>query len=137
MFTHETMIRVRYAETDQMGVVYHGHYFPYLESGRVEAIRSLGISYAELERMGIQMPVVEVQAKYLRPARYDDLVRVRTSLPELPTDHRIQFHQEVYRENGELLVKAQVKLYFWDAAANQKTNVPDALFEQLKPFYHD
>lgn len=136
MFVHETLIRVRYAETDQMGVVYHANYFPFLESGRVEAIRSLGISYADLERMGIQMPVVEVQAKFVRPARYDDLLRVRTTLPKLPTDHRIEFHQDVYREEGELLLKAQVKLYFWEMATNQKTTMPESLLEQLKPYYH-
>jgi acyl-CoA thioester hydrolase len=137
MFTHETLIRVRYAETDQMGVVYHGDYFPYLESGRVEAIRSLGMSYADLEQLGIQMPVVEIQCKYLRPARYDDVLRVRTSLPKLPTDHRIEFHQEIHREAGELLFKAQIKLYFWDKAKNEKTVMPIALLDRLKSFYHE
>ena len=137
MFTHETSIRVRYAETDQMGVVYHGHYCPYLESGRVEAIRSLGMSYAELEKMGISMPVVEVHCKYLRPARYDDLLRVRTSLPELRSDHRIEFHQEIYRGADELLMKAQVKLYFWDTQHNQKTTMPSDLMDRLKSFYLD
>lgn len=137
MFTHETLIRVRYAETDQMGVVYHGDYFPYLESGRVEAIRSLGMSYADLEELGIQMPVVEIQCKYLRPARYDDVLRVRTSLPKLPTDHRIEFHQEIHRDGGELLFKAQIKLYFWDKAKNEKTVMPFALLDRLKSFYHE
>lgn len=136
MFAHETLIRVRYAETDQMGVVYHGNYFPFLESGRVEAIRSLGLSYAELEKMGIQMPVVELHCKFLRPARYDDLLRVRTMLPSLPTDHRIEFHQEIYRDPEELLFKAQIKLYFWDAATNQKSLMPARLYAQLKPFYN-
>ncbi len=136
MFTHETPIRVRYAETDQMSVVYHGNYFPYLETGRVEAIRSLGMSYADLEKMGIQMPVVEITCKYLRPARYDDLLCVRTTLPQLPTDHRIEFHQEIYREPNELLFKAQVKLYFWEVATNQRSSMPALLAERLKPFYH-
>lgn len=136
MFAHETLIRVRYAETDQMGVVYHGNYFPFLESGRVEAIRSLGLSYAELEKMGIQMPVVELHCKFLRPARYDDLLRVRTMLPSLPTDHRIEFHQQIYRDPEELLFKAQIKLYFWDAATNQKSLMPARLYAQLKPFYN-
>ncbi|MFM7672008.1 MAG: acyl-CoA thioesterase [Bacteroidota bacterium] len=137
MFSHETSIRVRYAETDQMGVVYHGHYFPFLESGRVEAIRSLGISYADLEKMGITMPVVEVQVKYLRPARYDDLICVRTSLPQLPSGHRIEFHQEIYRGPDELLLKAVVKLYFWDAVHHKKSDIPSDLLEKLKSFYID
>ena len=137
MFSHETQIRVRYAETDQMGVVYHGNYFPFLESGRVEAIRSLGMSYADLEKIGIQMPVVEIQCKYLRPARYADLLRVQTSLPTLPTDHRIEFHQEIYRDSDELLFKAQIKLYFWDKDKNEKTVMPAALLDRLKSFYHE
>ena len=137
MFSHETLIRVRYAETDQMGVVYHGHYFPYLESGRVEAIRSLGMSYAEMEKMGISLPVIEIQCKYLRPARYDDLLRVRTSLPQLPTDHRILFQQEVFRDPDELLMKAQVKLYFWDTVHQRKASMPAVLMERLKTFYLD
>lgn len=137
MFSHESLIRVRYAETDQMGVVYHGHFFPYLESGRVEAMRSLGISYAEMEKMGISMPVVDVQAKYLRPAHYDDLLRIRTTLPELPLDHRIVFHQEVIRDPEQLLVKATIKLYFWNTASNQKTSMPQLLLERLKPYYLD
>ncbi len=137
MFTHETAIRVRYAETDQMGVVYHGNFFPYLESGRVEAMRSLGVAYADMEKMGISMPVVEVQVKYLRPARYDDLLRVRTSLPQLPADHRIVFQQEVFRDPEELLIKATIKLYFWDTATHQKTQMPEILLQRLKPFYID
>jgi len=137
MFSHETQIRVRYAETDQMGVVYHGNYFPFLESGRVEAIRSLGMSYADLEKIGIQMPVVEIQCKYLRPARYDDLLLVLTSLPKLPTDHQSEFHQEIYRDSDELLFKAQIKLYFWDKDKNEKTVMPAALLDRLKSFYHE
>jgi acyl-CoA thioester hydrolase len=108
-----------------------------LESGRVEAIRSLGMSYADLEKIGIQMPVVEIQCKYLRPARYDDLLRVLTSLPKLPTDHRIEFHQEIYRDSDELLFKAQIKLYFWDKDKNEKTVMPAALLDRLKSFYHE
>ena len=137
MFTHETSIRVRYAETDQMGVVYHGHYFPFLESGRVEAIRSLGLSYAELEKLGISMPVVEVHCKYVRPARYDDLLRVRTALPELRNDHRIEFHQEIFRGADELLLKATVKLYFWNTLENRKAMMPPALLDRLKSYYLD
>ena len=74
-----------------------------------------------LEHIGIQMPVVEIQCKYLRPALYDDLLRVRTVLPKLPTDHRIEFHQEIYRDPDELLFKAQIKLYFWDKTKKEKS----------------
>ena len=104
MYTSETTVRVRYAETDQMDVVYHGNYATYFEVGRVESIRQLGISYKSLEEMGIIMPVVEWHAKFLRPAHYDDLLTVRTMLRSLPTDHRIVFEQEVYNEKGKLLM---------------------------------
>src|ERR1700754_1391147 len=84
MFTSETQVRVRYAETDQMNVVYYGNYAQYFEVGRVESIRQLGFSYKDLESTGIIMPVVEMNVKYLRPARYDDLLTIRTTLRELP-----------------------------------------------------
>src|SRR5688572_866071 len=103
MFSSETKIRVRYTETDQMGVVYHSHYFQYFESARAESIRQLGFTYADMEKMGVIMPVIEVQCRYLRPARYDDLLTIRVILKELPVHHKIEFHQEVYNESEELL----------------------------------
>ncbi|MCH5689232.1 acyl-CoA thioesterase [Niabella sp. W65] len=104
MYVAETKIRVRYAETDQMGVVYHGHYFQYFEVARAECIRHLGFTYADMEKAGIIMPVVEVNCKYLRPALYDDLLTVKTILKQLPEDHRILFHQEVYNEKTSSLL---------------------------------
>src|ERR1700754_139316 len=98
MFSSETQIRVRYVETDQMGVVYHGNYFPYFESARAESIRQLGFTYADMERMGVIMPVVDVHCRYLRPARYDELLTIRTIVRELPLHHKIEFHHEVYNE---------------------------------------
>ena len=112
MYIFETSVRVRYAETDQMNVVYHGNYAQYFEVGRVESIRNLGISYKEMESMGIIMPLVELHTKFLRPAHYDDLLTIRTTLKELPTDHRIEFHQEVFNESAKLLTIGRVVLYF-------------------------
>ena len=103
MFSTETQIRVRYAETDQMGVVYHSNYFYYFESSRAESIRQLGYTYVDMEKMGIIMPVIEVHCKYLKPARYDDLLIVKTILKELPVHHKIEFHHEVLNEKEELL----------------------------------
>jgi len=90
MYTSETKIRVRYAETDQMNVVYHGNYAQFFEVGRVESIRQLGLSYKDVEAMGVIMPVIEWTAKFLRPAHYDDLLTVRTILKEWPVGHRIE-----------------------------------------------
>ncbi|MBU6158008.1 MAG: acyl-CoA thioesterase [Bacteroidetes bacterium] len=132
MFTAATNIRVKYAETDQMGVVYHGHYAAYFEAARGEAIRSLGITYRDIENNGILMPVVELDIKFLRPAHYDDLLKVVTILKEWPSDHRIRFHHEVYNEAGKLLTTGSVLLYFINAADKAKTKMPDLLATQLK-----
>jgi acyl-CoA thioester hydrolase len=101
MFVSSTQIRVRYAETDQMGVVYHSNFFPYFESARAESIRQLGYTYADMERMGVIMPVVDVHCRYLRPAKYDDLLTIKTMLKELPVHHKIEFQHEVFNENDE------------------------------------
>ncbi|HVS97995.1 MAG TPA: thioesterase family protein [Puia sp.] len=135
MYTHETTVRVRYAETDQMNVVYHGNYAQYFEIGRVEALRALGLSYKELESTGIIMPVVEWTAKFLRPARYDDLLTVRTTLKELPGDHRIDFLQEVFNEKGKLLTSGKVHLFFLLSATMEKTRMPSGMEEKLRPYF--
>jgi acyl-CoA thioester hydrolase len=135
MFTNETKVRVRYAETDQMNVVYHGNYAQYFEVGRVEAIRQLGISYKDMEATGTIMPVVEWTAKFLRPAHYDDLLTIRTILKELPVSHRIEFHQEVYNEQGKLLTVGKVLLYFLRADTMQKTGMPEDLLKKIAPYF--
>jgi acyl-CoA thioester hydrolase len=135
MFVAETQIRVRYAETDQMGVVYHGNFFQYFEVARAESIRQLGYTYADMEKMGVIMPVVEVQCRYLRPARYDDLLTVRVTLKELPVHHKIEFHQEVLNEAGDLLASGHVTLYFMDAKTQKRTVMPEQLRQQLVPYF--
>ena len=135
MFIATTQVRVRYGETDKMLVVYHGNYAEYFEVGRVEAIRTLGISYREMEEAGVIMPVIEWQARFLRPARYDDLLTVKTTLRELPVGHRITFHQEVYNEEGKLLTSGKVLLYFMTSKDMQRTSMPEGLRGKLKPFF--
>ena len=135
MYTSETKVRVRYAETDQMNVVYHGNYAQYFEVGRVEAIRQLGLSYKDLETSGIIMPVIEWTAKFVRPAHYDDLLTVRTTLKEMPVNYRIEFLQEVYSEKGKLLTTGNVTLYFLKSLNMEKTNMPAEMEERLKPYF--
>jgi acyl-CoA thioester hydrolase len=135
MFTTETQIRVRYAETDQMGVVYHSNYFPYFEVARAEAIREMGITYADMEKAGIIMPVVDVHCRYLRPAKYDDLLTIKTILKELPVHHKIEFHHEVYNEHGELLAAGKIILYFMEAKSMKRTSMPDSLIKKLQPYF--
>src|SRR5678809_1279676 len=84
MFSSQTKVRVRYAETDQMGIVYHSNFFLYYEVARAESIRQLGYTYADMEKIGVIMPVVEVHSRFLRPALYDDLLTIKTILKELP-----------------------------------------------------
>jgi acyl-CoA thioester hydrolase len=135
MFEAAYKIRVRYAETDQMNVVYHGNYAQYFEVARVESIRELGFSYKDMEAIGIIMPIVELHVKYIRPAHYDDLLTVRTILKELPTDHRIEFNQEVYNEPGKLLTTGKVVLYFMNAKTGEKSVMPKELYDKIKPYF--
>lgn len=136
MFTSETTIRVRYSETDQMNVVYHGNYAQYFEVARAEAIREMGFTYKEMEEMGIVMPIVELHTKFLRPAKYDDLLTIKTQLRELPTDHRIEFHHEVLNEEGKLLTIGRIVLYFLDAKTMARTNMPAELTKHLTPYFN-
>ena len=135
MFNSETTIRVRYSETDQMNVVYHGNYAQYFEVARAEAIREMGFTYKEMEEIGIVMPIVELHTKFLRPAKYDDLLTIKTQLRELPTDHRVEFHHEVYNEEGKLLTIGRVVLYFLDAKTMARTVMPKELTKHLTPYF--
>jgi acyl-CoA thioester hydrolase len=135
MFSTETQIRVRYAETDQMGVVYYGNYAQYFEVARAESIRQLGYTYKDMEAAGVIMPVVEMHIQYLRAAYYDDLLTVKTTLKEMPEGHRIEFHQEVFNEKGKLLTTGRVVLYFITAQDRRKTTIPEPLKKLLLPFF--
>ena len=112
-------MRVRYAETDQMGVVYHSSYFPYFGSARAEAIRELGFTYADMEKMGI-MPV---------------MLSVKVILKELPLHHKIAFHHEVANEKAELLASGRAVLYFMESKSMEKSTVRTALPEKLQPYF--
>ena len=135
MFETSFQIRVRYADTDQMSMVYHGNYVQYFEVGRTESIRHLGFTYKDMEAMGVIMPVVEWHAKFLRPALYDDLLTIKTILKELPADHRVEFFQEVYNEQGKLLTTGKAVLYFIDAKTKSKTSMPAQLKERLQVYF--
>jgi acyl-CoA thioester hydrolase len=135
VFITETLIRVRYAETDQMNVVYYGNYAQYFEVARAESIRNLGLTYKELEATGVIMPVVEMQTKFLRPAHYDDLLTIKTIMRELPVDHRILFEHEVLNEEKKLLTLGKVTLYFIKMGSFERTAMPETMRNLLKPFF--
>ncbi len=135
MFEATHQVRVRYAETDQMNVVYHGNYTQYFEVARAESIRQLGLTYKEMEAMGVMMPIVEWHAKFIRPAHYDDLLSIKTILRNLPTDHRIEFEHEVYNEQGKLLTTGRAVLYFVDRITMHKTNMPNEFRDKMTPYF--
>ncbi len=135
MYEHVTTLRVRYAEADPMNVVYYGNYAQYFEVGRVEGLRALGISYKTMEEMGFMLPVVELNIKYLRPAKYDDSITIKTMIKQLPVDHRIQFDQEIFNQDGKLLTIGTVKLYFMDNTLSKRACMPPFLSEKLSPYF--
>lgn len=127
---NEISFRVRYAETDQMGVVYHGNYAQYLEMGRVEWLRALGISYKSMEENGTMLPVISLRINYKKPAVYDDLITVRTILKKRPTV-KIEFDFEIYNETGEILATANVILAFIDMKKNRPIRCPEYLLKKI------
>ena len=135
MYVTETQIRIHYALTDQMGVVYHGHYAQFYEIGRAEALRQIGYSYKDIEAMGIIMPVVDIHSRFLRPAKYEDLITVKTILKELPLHHKIVFHSEIYNEQGDLLNTGDVTLYFMQAKEMKRCEMPATLKEKLAGYF--
>ena len=135
MYEHITTVRVRYAETDQMDIVYYGNYAQYFEVGRAESIRVLGFTYKRMEEMGVRMPVVQMEARFLRPAHYDDLITIKTTLRELPLKHQIEFHHEVYNERKKLLTTGKVVLFFIDIKTGKRISMPDDLKQTLSPFF--
>ncbi len=128
---YEISFRVRYGETDQMGVVYHGNYPQYLEMGRVEWLRSLGISYREMEKSGIMLPVISLCVNYKKSALYDDLITVKTQLKKIPLV-KIEFDYEISNEAGEILATANTVLAFIDMKTNRPIKCPDYILEKIK-----
>ena len=135
MFAAENQIRIHYALTDQMGVVYHGHYAQFYEIGRAEWLRKLDYSYKDIEASGVIMPVVDIHSRFLRPAKYEDLITVKTTLKELPLHHKVVFHHEIYNEQGDLLNTGDVTLYFMQANDMKRCEMPQVLKEKLLPHF--
>jgi len=130
MNTHQTKIKVRYGETDQMGVVYHGNYAQYLEIGRLEWLNTLGISYKEMEADNVMLPVVSLSLRYIKPATYDEILTISTSLLKLPTAS-IEFSYEIHDSSGELLTTAHTKLAFVNIKSNFPMRCPQYILDKL------
>ncbi|MGZ3764784.1 MAG: acyl-CoA thioesterase [Mucilaginibacter sp.] len=134
MFEHTTKLRVRYGETDQMGYMYYGNYAEFYEVGRVEMLRSLGMTYSGMEAEGIMMPVLELSCKYLKPALYDEEISIKVIMNKMP-GVKIHFRYELYNPKNELINTGETLLAF----VNMKTNRPclpsQEFIDKLKPFF--
>ena len=134
MYTFETSIRVRYGETDQMGYVYYGNYSLYYEVGRTEMLRSAGLTYRAMEEEGILLPVRSLNIKYIEPALYDDLLRLRVILKELPTV-KIHFYYEIYNEYDKLLNTGDTILVFVDSKTRRPRRAPEMLMNEFRKYF--
>lgn len=130
MHKNEISFRVRYGETDQMGVVYHGNYANYLEEGRLGWLTALGISYKDMEKNGVVLPVVSLNIIYKKSALYDDLLTVVTKLKKVPAV-KIEFDYEIYNQNQELLVTANTVLAFLDKETKKPIKCPDYVLHKI------
>ena len=131
MNSYETKIRIRYGETDQMGVVYHGNYSNFLEIGRIEWLRALGVSYRQMELDGIMLPVISLSLKYKKSACYDDIICVKTILKKVPTA-TIEFDYEITNEEGEILTLGNTILAFINMKTNRPTRCPKFILDKLQ-----
>ena len=133
MKNYQFEVRVRYAETDQMGMVYHGNYAQYFEMGRVEWLRNMGFSYKSMEEAGIMLPLVSLSMNYKKPARYDDELTVKTIFKS-QSSVKIEFDYEIYNVNNELLTIGNSILVFVDIKTGRPTLPPDYLIDKIKEF---
>lgn len=134
MYQSETTVRVRYGETDQMAYVYYGYYAMYYEVARVESLRKLGVTYKELEAMGVMMPVLENHSKFLTAARYDELLRIVTIIREKPTV-KIKFEYEIFNEENKLIHQGETLLAFVNQKNGRPCRPPEVMMNVLEPFF--
>ena len=134
MYQTETQIRVRYAETDQMGYVYYGNYATFYEVGRVESLRQLGLSYKALEEKGVMMPVRESRSRFIQPARYDELLTIKVTIRELP-GVKIVFEYDILNEKGTKIHVGETTLVFVNMKDGRLCRCPEAMITLLQPFF--
>ncbi len=132
MFTHETQVKVRYAETDQMGIVYHGNYAQYYEIARTECFEaSSGMTYASMEEEGVMLPILEFQAKYLKPALYNQVLTIKTIVKELPSV-RLIVEYEMYNEDKLLINVGKTTLVFVDRETRRPCHPPESFMKNIR-----
>ncbi|RIA10028.1 acyl-CoA thioester hydrolase [Flavobacteriaceae bacterium MAR_2010_72] len=131
LYYNQVELRIRYGETDQMGVVYHGNYAQYFEIGRTEWLRSLGATYKQMESDGIMLPVISLSVNYKKSVRYDDLIKVKTSLKKMPTAS-IEFDYEILDASGEIVTTGNTILAFIDINKKRPTRCPKYILDKLQ-----
>ncbi len=137
MYSFKTKHRIRYADVDQMKFAYYGNYAKYYEIGRVETIRSLGFSYKDLEeKLGIILPVVKMESRYIKPAFYDDLITIDTKIPFVPSK-MIEFHCDIYNPSEELINKGIIKLLFVEMKTGKRVSAPEVFTNKLAPYFEN
>lgn len=135
MITSTTSVRVRYGEVDQMGFLYYGNYALFYEVARAEMIREAGYPYSEMEKDGTVMPVVKMNSKFLKPAKYDELIRIETSMLELPDHPFVTFYHKLYNEQNDLINKGEVTLTFYNPLTLKRVPMPERLRKILEPHF--
>lgn len=130
---HETFIRVRYGETDQMAVVYHGNYAAYLEEARTKWLRDMGISYKKMEESGIALPVTSISLQFKKSALYDDILRIKTISKKTPSV-RLEFDYEIFNQENVLLANASTELVFINSERNRPTKAPEYFLKALENY---
>ena len=133
MYQSNVNIRVRYAETDQMGYCYYGNYAMYYEVARVETLRSIGFNYKSLEEDGVLLPVIDFSIKYLKPAFYDDQLEIICKIPIIP-NVRIKFEYETYNEKKEMINFGNTTLVFLNKISKKPVNCPKPLLDKLNQY---
>lgn len=131
MKTHQTYVKVRYAETDQMGVVHHGNYAQYLEMARIDWLAQFGISYGKMEKEGIMLPVYSMQFKFIKPAGFDEIIKIETRLKQLPAV-KIEFNYSIYNQEEELITTASTILVFMDAVTKKPVRCPQYILDKIE-----
>jgi acyl-CoA thioester hydrolase len=134
MFVNTTKLRVRYGETDQMGYMYYGNYAQFYEVGRVEMLRSLGLTYRGMEEFGVMMPVLELKCRYIKPALYDEEITIKVIMETMP-GVRIHFKYELTNEQGELINLGETLLVFVDMKTKRPCMAPQYFLDKMRPYF--
>ena len=133
LISYSTQVRVRYKDTDQMGIMHHSNYVVLYEQARTEWLRDMGLTYAEIERRGIMSPIIEVHSRYHYPAFYDEVLTVKVSMEEMPAA-RLVIASEVYNEAGKLVNTGSVTLGFMHASTRRPCRAPEWFIAALEEY---